>query len=153
MRTATSFLLLLPLLAVAQPPVKDALDAADDKAGAVIEAPAGRQADPRTDTLHVFDRVDVMPVPAEGFLESCGPASTGDVGLEPECLQRTKVYVRFIVERDGRSTDPAVVKGACPSLDRLALECVKGSPRWKPGELDGVPVRVRMVVPVQFEPR
>jgi len=146
-------MLLAGTAAVAQPPVKDALDAADDKAGHVIQAPLERKADPHTDTLHVFDRVDRMPAPAEGFMEACGRIATGTGGLEPECLQRTKVYVRFIVERDGRLTDLAVVKGACPSLDRLALECVKGSPRWKPGELDGVPVRVRMVMPVRFEPR
>lgn len=145
--------LLVPALLTAQPPVKDALDAADDKAGAVIEAPVGRQADPRIDTLHVFDRVDVMPVGIEPLMKGCATVRSEGAGLEEACLTRTKVHVRFIVERDGRLTEPAVVKGACPTLDRMALECVRRSPRWSPGLLNGVPVRVRLVMPIQFEPR
>jgi hypothetical protein len=38
-------------------------------------------------------------------------------------------------------------------LDRLALECVQRSALWKPGAQDDAPVRVQVVVPVQFELR
>ena len=110
--------------------------------------------DPRVDTMHVFTRVDVMPESQVSVTSPCTGQLLVDQGeLEPDCLQHTKVYLRFIVERDGRTTSPAVVKGACPTLDRVALGCLDHMPRWKPGLLKGVPVRVQMVMPIQFEPR
>ncbi|MBL8002725.1 MAG: energy transducer TonB [Flavobacteriales bacterium] len=139
--------------AMAQNEMKDALDTADARARAVMEQLVADPLDPRVDTLHVFNRVESMPEPPDSFLEGCTQVTAGEGALEEACLQRTKVYVRFIVERDGSLTSPALVKGACPTLDRLALECVHRSARWKPGTQDGAPVRVQVVVPVQFEPR
>jgi hypothetical protein len=129
------------------------LGRADDQAKAVMEPMSAAAPDPRTDTLHVYTRVDAMPAPIGSPLAGCAGASSDGDGREDACLQRTKVYVRFIVERDGRLTAPAVVKGACPSLDRMAIACVERSPRWRPGMQDGVPVRVQVVLPIQFEPR
>lgn len=139
--------------AMGQDATRNALDTADARARAVMEQLVADSLDPRVDTLHVFNRVEAMPEPPDSFLEGCTQVTAGEGALEEACLQRTKVYVRFIVERDGSLTSPALVKGACPKLDRLALECVHRSARWKPGTQDGAPVRVQVVVPVQFEPR
>ena len=125
-----------------------------DGAHELILGPSTDTLDPRVDTMHVFTRVDVMPESQVSVTSPCTGQLLVDQGeLEPDCLQHTKVYLRFIVERDGRTTSPAVVKGACPTLDRVALGCLDQMPRWKPGLLKGVPVRVQMVMPIQFEPR
>jgi hypothetical protein len=137
--------------ALAQVPLD--LGRADDQAKAVMEPMSAGAPDPRTDTLHVFTRAEVMPRPIGTPLDVCARVMPGEGPMEAACAQHTKVYVRFIVERDGTLTAPAVVKGACPTLDRLALACVAGSPRWRPGVLKGVPVRVLVVQPIQIEPR
>ncbi len=125
-----------------------------DRAQELIQGPSVDTLDPRVDTMHVFTRVDVMPEPQFSVTSLCtGQILVEQSELEPECTQHTKVYLRFIVERDGTTTSPAVVKRACPTLDRIALGCLDHMPRWKPGSLKGVPVRVQMVYPIQFEPR
>ncbi|MBR4729859.1 MAG: energy transducer TonB [Prevotella sp.] len=62
-----------------------------------------------------------------------------------------RVIVTFVVERDGSITDVKVVKSVDPSLDEEALRVVKAMPKWKPGMINGKPVRVKETVPVQFK--
>jgi protein TonB len=61
-----------------------------------------------------------------------------------------KVFVEFIVETDGTLSDVKVMKGVSPELDAEALRVVKLSPRWVPGKQDGVSVRQKMVLPINF---
>ena len=72
----------------------------------------------------------------------------------PVVAQKTgiqgKVYVTFIVDRDGGVTDVKVLQGVDPLLDREALRVVRNLPRWKPGKQRGVPVRVSYTVPINF---
>jgi protein TonB len=37
-----------------------------------------------------------------------------------------------------------------PELDREAVRVVKLMPKWNPGRLNGVPVRVKYIIPVRF---
>ena len=62
-----------------------------------------------------------------------------------------KVVVSFVVERDGFLSTPSVITPVSPGIDRQAVKAVMEMPRWKPGMKDGVPVRVRMNVPVFFK--
>lgn len=62
-----------------------------------------------------------------------------------------KVVVSFVVERDGFLSTPSVITPVSPGIDRQAVKAVMDMPRWKPGMKDGVPVRVRMNVPVFFK--
>ncbi len=61
-----------------------------------------------------------------------------------------KVIVSCIVEKSGFLTDIKVEKSVEPSLDREALRVVRSMPRWLPGKKNGVPVRVKLNVPVVF---
>jgi TonB family protein len=61
------------------------------------------------------------------------------------------VYVQFVVNRDGSISDIVVIKGICDVLDAEAIRVVKLMPNWKPGELDGKLVRVRYVIPINFQ--
>ena len=60
------------------------------------------------------------------------------------------VYVKFIVEKDGKLDNFQVVRGVSPELDSTALKAVKEMPQWKPGKQDGKYVRIFVVVPVSF---
>ena len=61
-----------------------------------------------------------------------------------------RVIVSFVVEKDGSISDPKVVKGVNPSLDKEAVRVISTMPKWKPGKQKGITVRVRYSVPVNF---
>lgn len=62
-----------------------------------------------------------------------------------------RVYVSFVVDRDGSITNVQVVRGVDPSLDREAVRVVKSSPKWTPGKQRGRPVRVSFTFPIVFQ--
>lgn len=61
-----------------------------------------------------------------------------------------KVFVSFVVEKDGSITDVQVLKGIGFGCDEEAMKVIKKSPMWKPGKNKGVPVRVRYNMPINF---
>ena len=62
-----------------------------------------------------------------------------------------KVYVSFVVEKDGSITDVSVIKGIGFGCDEEAIKVIKKSPLWKPGKNKGVPVRVRYNMAINFQ--
>lgn len=61
-----------------------------------------------------------------------------------------KVYVQFVVEKDGTVTNVTVRRGAHTLLDNEAVRVVKLMPAWKPGTMRGKKVRVRYTLPITF---
>ena len=61
-----------------------------------------------------------------------------------------RVIVSFVVEKDGRVSEPQVKKSVAPSLDAEALRVVGSMPKWIPGRQDGEAVRVKYTVPLNF---
>ena len=61
-----------------------------------------------------------------------------------------KVYVSFIVDKQGNVTDVKIVRGADKNLDAEALRVVSSLPRYKPGKQRGEPVRVMFTIPINF---
>ncbi|MBC7914859.1 MAG: TonB family protein [Pyrinomonadaceae bacterium] len=62
-----------------------------------------------------------------------------------------KVFLSFIVERDGRLTDVKVLKGIGYGCDEEATRVLKKSPLWKPGIQNKREVRVLYTIPLVFE--
>jgi periplasmic protein TonB len=62
-----------------------------------------------------------------------------------------KVFVQFIVERDGSLTDVQAIKGIGGGCDEEAIRVVKACPNWKPAKQRGKPVRQRMILPITFK--
>lgn len=61
-----------------------------------------------------------------------------------------RVIVQFIIEKDGSISDVKISRSVFSSLDREALRVVKAMPKWNPGKVNGIPVRVKNEVPVVF---
>ena len=63
------------------------------------------------------------------------------------------VYVRFVVEKDGRITQPEIMKSVDGSknLDKEVLRIINSMPLWSPGENNGTKVSVYMTLPFQFK--
>lgn len=62
-----------------------------------------------------------------------------------------RVFVQFIVEKDGSLTDIQVVKGIGAGCDEEAVRVLKNSPKWKPGKQRGKPVRQKMIQNILFK--
>ncbi len=61
------------------------------------------------------------------------------------------VYVSFIVEANGEILRAVVLSRPNHLLDPEALRVVKAMPRWNPGAVNGLPVRVRYTLPIRFK--
>lgn len=62
-----------------------------------------------------------------------------------------RVFVQFVVERDGSLTDIQVVKGIGAGCDEEALRVITNGPKWKPGKQRGQPVRQKMIQNILFK--
>lgn len=60
------------------------------------------------------------------------------------------VYVRFVVDEEGRIRDAEVARGCGNGFDEEALRLVRMMPWWSPGRMDGQPVRVLRTLPILF---
>ena len=61
-----------------------------------------------------------------------------------------KVFVTFVVEKDGSVGAMKIARGVDPSLDAEALRVVGSLPKWKPGRQKGELVRVSYTIPINF---
>lgn len=61
-----------------------------------------------------------------------------------------KVYVTFVVGKDGSVSNATIARGVDPSIDKEALRVVNALPKWKPGKQRGKPVNVSYTVPINF---
>jgi len=61
-----------------------------------------------------------------------------------------RVYVEFVVNKDGQIVDVKILKGVDRSLDEEAMRVVKNMPPWSPGEQRGKAVRVSYRLPINF---
>ena len=117
--------------------------------------------------LDEVDYIEVEPEPEEEevfMVVEDAPEFPGGINALLEYLKKNikypaicrdnniqgRVIVSFVVNKDGKIVDPAVVKGVNPSLDKEALRVISTMPNWKPGYQRGKPVRVKYSVPVNF---
>lgn len=61
-----------------------------------------------------------------------------------------KVVVKFVIGRDGSVLYPEIVEGTHPALNEEVIRVLKKAPKWKPGIVDNIPVRVSLSMPVFF---
>lgn len=61
-----------------------------------------------------------------------------------------KVFVSYIIEKDGRLTDVKVERSLGSGTDEEAVRVLKASPKWVPGTSGKQPVRVKYNIPITF---
>lgn len=61
-----------------------------------------------------------------------------------------KVYVSFIVDKQGKVTNVKIVRGVDKNLDAEAVRVVKSLPKYTPGKQRGKAVRVMFTIPINF---
>lgn len=72
------------------------------------------------------------------------PPIAQDMGIQG------KVYVTFIVDKNGNVTNATIARGVDASLDKEALRVINSLPRWTPGKQRGSAVSVSYTVPISF---
>ncbi|MGM9476903.1 energy transducer TonB [Pedobacter sp. GSP4] len=73
----------------------------------------------------------------------------------PEVAKKEKiqgrVFLSFVVEKDGQLADIAVIRSLSKETDTEAVRVFKNSPKWYPAIQDGKPVRVKYNMAVSFD--
>ena len=101
----------------------------------------------------VYEKVEVMPEYPGGsrallkFIDDniVYPEIAKNNGIEG------RVFMRFIVEKDGSVSNVKITRGIDIVLDKEAFRVVSLLPKFKPGKQNGKPVRVYFSVPVRFQ--
>ena len=101
----------------------------------------------------VFQIVEDQPEPKEGmgaffsYIQQnlTYPAQAKEQGVEG------KVYIEFVVAKDGSLEDVKAVKGIGAGCDEEALRVIKSASAWNAGSIDGKPVKVKMILPITFK--
>lgn len=62
-----------------------------------------------------------------------------------------KVFVQFVVDKQGNITEVTAVRGIGAGCDEEAVRVIKSSPKWKAGKQRGKAVKVRMILPITFK--
>ena len=120
----------------------------NDESSALLEADI-----PDIQDMDVSKLVDVMPEPEEGlaaFLNYIGdhikyPEEAKEQGIEG------KVFVRFVVTKNGDISHVQVIKGMGYGMDDEAVRVVSSyDKKWKPGMNKGKLVNTEMVLPINY---
>ena len=61
-----------------------------------------------------------------------------------------RVFVTFVVEKDGSISNVKILRGIGGGCDEEAIRVIKNMPRWIPGKQRNVPVRVQFNMPIRF---
>jgi TonB family protein len=72
------------------------------------------------------------------------PAEAKEKGIEG------KVFVNFVVKKDGSIADVSVEKPINPLLDEEAIRVIKSMPNWAPGKSGDSPEDVQITLPINF---
>ncbi|GAA4848486.1 hypothetical protein GCM10023331_36460 [Algivirga pacifica] len=62
-----------------------------------------------------------------------------------------KVFVSFVVDRQGNITDVKVLRGIGAGCDEEAARVIRKSPQWNPGRVRGRAVKSRRIIPIFFK--
>jgi protein TonB len=73
------------------------------------------------------------------------PPKARELGIEG------KVYVVFVVEKDGSITNIKILRGVGQSCDEEAKRVVRLMPNFIPGKQNGRLVRVQYIIPINFK--
>lgn len=62
-----------------------------------------------------------------------------------------RVIAEFVVDKAGKVKDVEIVRGVDDELDAQVVKVIQASPKWKPAQVGGKNVSVRVSVPVEFK--
>lgn len=118
-----------------------------------VEAVTVVAEEPKEEVEEIFTVVEETAAPKGGmaaFYKMVGdkmkyPAQARRMGVEG------KVFVQFVIGKDGSISDVKVIKGIGAGCDEEAIRVVQSSPAWNPGKQRGKAVKQRYTLPIIFK--
>ena len=100
--------------------------------------------------IHVVENMPEYPGGFDALLDFINgnleyPQEAKDAEIEG------KVFVSFIVEKDGSLSSIKLLRGIGYGCDEAAMDVVRKMPKWKPATQRGKPVRMQYQFPVNFK--
>lgn len=98
---------------------------------------------------NIYNQVDKKPDFPGGIMEFY--SFVGKNFKVPEVKVNGKVFIQFVVEKDGSLTDIKVLRDIGHGTGEEAIRVLKLSPNWIPGEHEGKKVRVMYSLPISIQ--
>jgi len=131
----------------------------------VVKHPAKVIKKRKKEKADVFTAVEEMPrfgdceISGRGKLDDCSTekllhfmaSKTNYPAIAKEANIEGRVIVEFVVERDGQISHLKILRDIGGGCGQEAINVLKNMPKWKPGRQQGVPVRVKYIIPVVFK--
>ncbi len=105
------------------------------------------------DEIYNFNVVDVEAV-FPGGIDKLQYYIMTNLKYPVQAMERKisgRVYVQFVIDKEGLIKNVKIIKGAHKLLNKEAIRVVKDMPRWEPALINDEPVNVSYTVPVTFE--
>ena len=105
------------------------------------------------DAVLPFAAVEVKPAFEGGDANEFSKWVNGQIVYPQDAVDQKiegKVILQFTVNKLGEVKDVKVVRGVNELLDNEAVRVVESSPKWEPGNQNGIPVSVNYTFPVIF---
>lgn len=90
---------------------------------------------------------DEMPEPEGGMVSIVKKIKYPEIARKANL--QGKVYVLAFIDDKGNCTSAKVVKGIGGGCDEAACDAIKAT-KFKPGKSGGVPVKVKLSLPIEF---
>jgi TonB family protein len=106
-----------------------------------------------TDSLgikHPYNTINQPPTPKKD-MNSFYSYVAKSMYFPPEARNNSvsgKIYLSFIVDKEGKLVEPRILKGIGYGLDESAINVIKYAKNWNPGIRRGIPVRVLYTLPI-----
>ena len=104
------------------------------------------------DDTKVYEEVDVLPE-FEGGKDGLWNFISNNLEypkLPEERQVDGKVIIQFVIDEQGKVTNITVEQSLYGPYDKSAIHVMTKMPNWKPGEIDGQPVKVSLKLPFNF---
>jgi TonB family protein len=101
----------------------------------------------------VFTNVEILPS-FPGGLEAFGKFLSENLKYPTKARENNiqgRVFLQFVVEKDGSLSGMKVVRGIGYGCDEEAVRVLAISPKWNPGKQNGKLVRVSYTIPIFFQ--
>lgn len=107
----------------------------------------------KVDNDSIYNTVEVMPE-YPGGIEMLAKYISENIKYPEEAKEKGisgRVFVNFVIEKDGSVTNVKVMRSIGELCDNEAVRVIKAMPKWKPGMQKGKPVRVSYIIPINFK--
>lgn len=102
------------------------------------------------DTIYSSAAIEYQPE-YDGGIQGFREYIAKNFTIPPQAAKQNiqgKIFVEFIIEKDGSLTDIKVIRGLGFGLDEEAQRVLSNCKKWKPGEIKGEKIKARYVLPI-----